>query len=76
MDCKSCGERFRADQVPDYCKKEDLTEPRQFNLMFKTNVGPIEDGNSFAYLRPETAQNIFTNFIAKNYTQIDTPHDF
>ena len=62
VDCKSCGERFRADQVPDYCKKEDLTEPRQFNLMFKTNVGPIEDGNSFAYLRPETAQNIFTNF--------------
>ena len=62
VDCKSCGERFRADQVPDYCKQEDLTEPRQFNLMFKTNVGPIEDNNSFAYLRPETAQNIFTNF--------------
>ena len=62
VDCKSCGERFRADQVPEYCKKEDLTEPRQFNLMFKTNVGPIEDGDSFAYLRPETAQNIFTNF--------------
>ena len=62
VDCKSCGERFRADQVPDYCKKEDLTEPRQFNLMFKTNVGPVEDNSSFAYLRPETAQNIFTNF--------------
>ena len=62
VDCKSCGERFRADQVPEYCKQEDLTEPRQFNLMFKTNVGPIEDGDSFAYLRPETAQNIFTNF--------------
>ena len=62
VDCKSCGERFRADQVPDSCKKEDLTEPRNFNLMFKTNVGPIEDDNSFAYLRPETAQNIFTNF--------------
>ena len=61
-DCKSCGERFRADQVPDYCKKEDLTEPRQFNLMFKTNVGPIDDGKTFAYLRPETAQQIFTNF--------------
>jgi glycyl-tRNA synthetase len=62
VDCKSCGERFRADQVPDYCKEEDLTEPRQFNLMFKTNVGPIDDGSSFAYLRPETAQQIFTNF--------------
>ena len=62
VDCKSCGERFRADQVPDYCKKEDLTEPRKFNLMFKTNVGPIDDGKTFAYLRPETAQQIFTNF--------------
>ena len=62
VDCKSCGERFRADQVPDYCKKEDLTEPRQFNLMFKTNIGPIDDGRTFAYLRPETAQQIFTNF--------------
>ena len=62
VDCRSCGERFRADQVPDYCKKEDLTEPRQFNLMFKTNVGPIDDGKTFAYLRPETAQQIFTNF--------------
>ena len=62
VDCKSCNLRFRADQVPDSCKKEDLTEPRQFNLMFKTNVGPIEDGSTFAYLRPETAQQIFTNF--------------
>ena len=62
VDCKSCGERFRADQVPDYCKEEDLTEPRQFNLMFKTNIGPIDDGKNFAYLRPETAQQIFTNF--------------
>ncbi|MDA9720099.1 glycine--tRNA ligase [bacterium] len=62
VDCKSCGERFRADQVPDYCKKEDLTEPRNFNLMFKTNIGPVDDGKTFAYLRPETAQQIFTNF--------------
>jgi len=62
VDCKSCNQRFRADQVPDHCKKEDLTEPRQFNLMFKTAVGPVEDKDSFAYLRPETAQNIFTNF--------------
>ena len=62
VDCKSCNLRFRVDQVPEQCKPEDLTEPRQFNLMFKTNVGPIEDDKSFAYLRPETAQNIFTNF--------------
>ena len=62
IDCKSCGERFRADQVPSYCRKEDLPAPRQFNLMFKTNMGPIDDGKTFAYLRPETAQQIFTNF--------------
>ena len=62
VDCKSCGERFRVDQVPDYCKKEDLTEPRDFNLMFKTNIGPVDDGTSTAYLRPETAQHIFINF--------------
>ena len=62
VDCKSCGERFRADQIPDYCKEEDLTEPRQFNLMFKTNIGPVDDGENFGYLRPETAQQIFTNF--------------
>ena len=62
VDCKSCGLRFRADQVPDICKGEDLTNPRDFNLMFKTNVGPVDDGSSYAYLRPETAQQIFTNF--------------
>ena len=62
IDCKSCGERFRADQIPEYCKEEDLTEPRDFNLMFKTNIGPVDDGSSIAYLRPETAQHIFINF--------------
>jgi len=62
VDCKSCGQRFREDQVPESCAKEDLTEARQFNLMFKTNVGPIDDESSYAYLRPETAQHIFTNF--------------
>ena len=64
VDCRTCKSRFREDQVPENCNKGkcDLTEPRQFNLMFKTNVGPIDDGTSFAYLRPETAQQIFTNF--------------
>ena len=62
VDCKSCGERFRADQVPDYCKKEDLTEPRQFNLMFKTFVGALSGEEGTAFLRPETAQGIFVNF--------------
>ena len=64
VDCKTCKSRFRADQLPDNCNKGecDFTKARQFNLMFKTNVGPIEDGSSFAYLRPETAQQIFINF--------------
>ena len=63
VDHKPTGERFRADQVPDDLKKEDLTEPRQFNLMFETNIGPVQDENSAVYLRPETAQGIFVNFV-------------
>ena len=62
VDHKPTGERFRADQVPDDLKKEDLTEPRQFNLMFETNIGPVKDDNSQVFLRPETAQGIFVNF--------------
>ena len=65
-DCRSCKSRWRADSISDNkcpsCGSEDLTEPRPFNLMFKTNVGPVDDGQSFAYLRPETAQQIFINF--------------
>ena len=67
VDCKDCKKRMRADKLAkpgqcDYCGSKNLTEPRAFNLMFKTNVGPVDDGSSFAYLRPETAQGIFTNF--------------
>ena len=62
VDHKPTGERFRADQVPKNLKKEDLTEPRQFNLMFETNIGPVQNANSSVYLRPETAQGIFVNF--------------
>jgi len=65
VDCKECKSRSRADHIEDgkcpSCGSKDLTEPRPFNLMFKTNIGPIDDGSSFAYLRPETAQQIFTN---------------
>ena len=50
VDCKSCGLRFREDQVPDQCKGEELTEPRDFNLMFKTNVGPVTDDSSLSDL--------------------------
>lgn len=66
VDCRSCKSRWRADHLSDNtcpkCGSSELTEPRQFNLMFKTNVGPVEDASAFAYLRPETAQGIFTNF--------------
>ena len=66
VDCKKCKGRFREDHLTDKkcpsCGSTDLTDPRPFNLMFKTNMGPIDDGSSFAYLRPETAQQIFTNF--------------
>lgn len=66
VDCRSCNSRWREDHLKKStcpsCGSADLTPPRPFNLMFKTNVGPIEDGSSFAYLRPETAQQTFTNF--------------
>ena len=66
VDCKDCKSRWRSDHIEDgkcpSCGSSELTEPRPFNLMFKTNVGPIDDGSSYAYLRPETAQQIFTNF--------------
>jgi glycyl-tRNA synthetase len=66
VDCKKCKSRWRDDQIDNgecpSCKSRDLTDPRPFNLMFKTAIGPIDDGSSFAYLRPETAQQIFVNF--------------
>jgi glycyl-tRNA synthetase len=68
VDCRNCKERFRADQLPSSgaCPncgaKDSFTEARNFNLMFKTYVGPVEDDASVAYLRPETAQGIFVNF--------------
>lgn len=66
VDCRACKKRSRADHILDgkcpYCGSESLTEPRPFNLMFKTSIGPVEDGADIAYLRPETAQAIFTNF--------------
>ena len=66
VDCKKCKSRWRDDQIENRecpsCNSKDLTDPRPFNLMFKTAIGPIDDGSSFAYLRPETAQQIFVNF--------------
>ena len=80
VDCRTCKLRFRADKLEDaQCGKRpskhpgehsecDLTEPRQFNLMFETQIGAMQDASSSAYLRPETAQGIFVNF--KNVAQL------
>ncbi len=70
VDCRVCKARMRADQLPEYdgrkhcanCGSPDITEPRAFNLMFKTFVGATEDESSIAYLRPETAQAMFVQF--------------
>jgi glycyl-tRNA synthetase len=69
VDCKSCKERYRADQIdlkgacPKCGAKESFTDIRDFNLMFKTQMGAMEDTSSTVYLRPETAQGIFVNFL-------------
>jgi len=80
VDCRTCKLRFRADQLelarcgrkpskrPGETPDCDLTEPRQFNLMFETQVGALQDESSTAFLRPETAQGIFINF--KNVAQL------
>jgi len=75
VDCKKCKQRFRADMIPEdkLAKKEcpecggELTDTRKFNLMFKTNIGPVDDGSGLIYLRPETAQGIYVNY--KNIVQ-------
>ncbi len=79
VDCRSCGQRFRADHLQDLqCPQKpskhpgeaaqcDLTEARDFNLMFETTMGPVKDSGATVYLRPETAQGIFVNF--KNVLQ-------
>jgi len=76
VDCRNCRKRFRADdakikgvpgqpdaQCPACGMKGTLSEPRMFNLMFRTFMGPVEDTASTVYLRPETAQGIFVNFV-------------
>jgi glycyl-tRNA synthetase len=75
VDCKQCKNRFRADQIPEENLKTrkcpecggELTETRKFNLMFKTHIGPVDDGSGLIYLRPETAQGIYINY--KNIIQ-------
>jgi glycyl-tRNA synthetase len=79
VDCRTCGQRFRADHLQELqCPQKpsrhpgegpdcDLTEARDFNLMFETTMGPVKDSGAAVYLRPETAQGIFVNF--KNVLQ-------
>jgi glycyl-tRNA synthetase len=79
VDCKACGQRFRADHLaelrcghkpskhPGETDECELTEARDFNLMFETTIGPVKESGATAYLRPETAQGIFINF--KNVLQ-------
>ncbi len=69
VDCKNCKSRFREDKIDTTAPctncgaKDSFTEPRDFNLMFNTQMGPVEDSSAKVYLRPETAQGIFTNFL-------------
>jgi len=78
VDCKECKARFRADQLDDVecgnkgykgrkaskCQQEGkFTEARNFNMMFKTFIGPVEDSSNAVFLRPETAQGIYVNFL-------------
>lgn len=73
VECKKCHKRFRADHLDEPKCPEcggEITEPKQFNMMFKTHIGPVEDSATTVYLRPETAQGMFVNF--KNV--IDSMH--
>jgi len=66
VDCRKCHSRWRADKIDGVCPScgsSDFTEARAFNLMFKTHAGPLEDEGAVAYLRPETAQGMFVNFL-------------
>ena len=69
IDCKQCKSRFRADKIdtsaacPVCGAKGEFTDTKDFNLMFQTQMGPVQDSSSVAYLRPETAQGIFVNFL-------------
>ena len=67
VECSNCKGRFRADKIdtskcPTCGESGTFSEPKQFNMMFKTNVGPVADESSVSYLRPETAQGIFNNY--------------
>ena len=87
VDCKQCKARYRADELstetspewgkmtcPNCGSKGSFTDPRQFNLMFKTSIGPVEDDSNIAYLRPETAQGIYVNYLlVQNAMRLKVP---
>ena len=88
VDCKQCKSRYRADELSDNIDNENwdkikcpkcgttgmMTPPRQFNLMFKTQVGPVEESGTVAYLRPETAQGIYVNYqLVQGSTRMKIP---
>ena len=79
VECRECNERFRLDQLdnPDVCPNcgadKSFTEAREFNLMFKTQAGPVEGSGNDVYLRPETAQGMFTNFMNVQQTTRKKP---
>ncbi len=66
VECKECHTRYRADELQgdkcSHCGASKFTKPTQFNTMFKTNLGPVEDKDNTVYLRPETAQAMFVDF--------------
>ena len=73
VECLNCHQRFREDHLGDdatcpNCGQKRFTEPRQFNMMFKTHMGPVEDESSETYLRPETAQGMFVDFALVQQT--------
>jgi glycyl-tRNA synthetase len=73
VECLNCHQRFRQDHLGDdpicpNCGQKRFTEPRQFNMMFKTNMGPVEDESSVTYLRPETAQAMFVDLALVQQT--------
>ena len=87
VDCKQCKARYRVDELstetdtdwekmtcPNCGSKGSFTDPRQFNLMFKTSIGAVEDDSSIAYLRPETAQGIYVNYLlVQNAMRLKVP---
>jgi glycyl-tRNA synthetase len=72
IECLNCHQRFREDHLTEHvcpnCGHREFSEPKQFNLMFSTHIGPVEDDENITYLRPETAQGMFVDFVTIQQT--------